>query len=456
MNDGNVNNNNKTNNNYVWPVRAGEWTPRTLDVPAPPHTVLFGDLYKSWLRCRRMKRNTINAVKFEYRAELNLLILAEELANGNYCPSRVIRFAVDRPKLREIVAADFRDRVVHHYLVERLERIYEPIFIHDSYACRVGKGVHAALSRVREFMRQGTKSGCLPLYALHLDVKNFFVTIDKRILAGIVEERLVKEVRRHRPNLPQPWAEPGDSLPFLNHLTKTLLAHEPMALRLDKGDPSLLAGIPPHKSLLHAPHGVGLPVGNLTSQFFANVYLNELDQYCKHALKCRWYVRYCDDFLILDNDPQRLEEIREDVRGFLKHRLRLELNTRYAAITDVRNGIDFIGYIIRPDYVLVRRRSINNLRQRLDRFEKTCVKVSGVADERGYASEKLYAIADNPRELEHLRGVVASYAGHFKWGDTTRLRRSLFVRYPWLNALYRLDAEAMPLVCKRKKQQNKS
>ena len=520
MNDGNVNNNNKTNNNYVWPVRGGEWK-------ASPR-VLFAELYQSYLRCRRNKRSTLNAMRFESNAEENLYLLAEELADETYRPSRSIRFAVDRPKLREIVAADFRDRVVHHYLVERLEQIFEPIFIHDSYACRVGKGVHAALARTRDFIRQGTKNNTVPLYALHLDVKNFFMTIDKRILTQMVEDRLVKEARRNtttnppkpisanlninaldfplpfqgegrggdgvdcmistsyhkhphpHPNLPleregtksaklahiplTPSPSPegrGElfpfslrtlwglkervaegrmrvTLPFLNRLARTLIAHNPMARRIDKGDRRLLAGIPPHKTLLHAPFGVGLPVGNLTSQFFANVYLNELDQYCKHALKCRYYVRYCDDFLILDSDPKRLEMIREDVRGFLAKRLRLELNTRYAAITDVRNGIDFIGYIIRPDYVLVRRRSVNNLRQRLDTFERDEVRVDMHND------TPLYAIKQTKEGMQRLRGVVASYSGHFKFADTRRLRRSIFRRYPWLNALYRLDGDGMP------------
>jgi hypothetical protein len=169
-------------------------------------------------------------------------------------------------------------------------------------------------------------------------------------------------------------------------------------------------------------------------------------------------------YLILDNDPKRLEMIREDVRGFLAKRLRLDLNTRYAAITDVRNGIDFIGYIIRPDYVLVRRRSVNNLRQRLEKFERECVTVTcrgeanvspasplpgssakaGKADEACFAPTKLYGIAHNPEAIQRLRGVVASYSGHFKWGDTHRLRRSIFRRYPWLNALYRLDGDVMP------------
>ena len=130
--------------------------------------------------------------------------------------------------------------------------------------------------------------------------------------------------------------------------------------------------------------------------------------------------------------------IREDVRGFLAKRLRLELNTRYAAMTDVRNGIDFIGYIIRPDYVLVRRRSVNNLRQRLDTFERDEVLVDM------YNDTPLYAIKQTKEAMQRLHGVVASYSGHFKFADTRRLRRSIFRHYPWLNALYRLDGDVMP------------
>ena len=431
MNNGNVNNNNKTNSYYVWPVRSGEWE-------ASPR-VLFPELYQSYYRCRRMKRSTLNALRFEAHGEVNLYALAEELANGTYTPSRSIRFAVDRPKLREIVAADFRDRIVHHYLVERLEKIYEPIFIHDSYACRSGKGVHAALQRVRDFMRSGTKNGTVPLSALHLDVKNYFTSIDKRILSQLIENRLVKEARVSDSS---PEGGIKGNLQFLNALTKTMLIHDPMEHRIDKGDARLLAAVPPHKSLLNAPRGVGLPVGNLTSQFFANVYLNELDQYCKHTLKCRYYVRYCDDFLILDNDPARLDGLRDNIRTFLAEKLRLQLNTRYAAITDVRNGIDFIGYIIRPDYVLVRRRSVNNLCQRLDVFKRENIRVH---------VDGLLSISRDKQKIDHLRGVLASYYGHFKWADTMRLRRSLFKKYGWLNALFRLDSMTMPRLKKDSK-----
>jgi hypothetical protein len=438
MNDGNANNNDKTNNNYVWPVRGGEWTPHAPYDLAQLRLALFAGLYRSWVRCRRMKRNTMNALRFEFRAELNLLDLADELANRTYQPSRVIRFAVERPKLREIVAADFRDRVVHHYLVERLERIFEPLFIHDSYACRVNKGIHAALTRTRQFIRSGAMNGRRPLYALHLDVSNFFMTINRPILYQIIEQRLVREARKGGPK--------KHDLPMLAWLTATILSHDPLSCRIDKGDSRLLAAVPSHKSLLHAPHGVGLPIGNLTSQFFANVYLNELDQHCKHTLKCRYYLRYCDDFLILDPSPLHLAELREQIRKFMGERLQLELNERYAAIRPVTDGIDFVGYIIRPDYVLVRRRSINNLRSRLDQFQG-----DHVTDDK----EGLFTIRSGPAAIERLRGVMGSYYGHFSWADTSRLRRSLFRRYPWLNAMFRLDRRVMPRLRKRCRLRNK-
>src|SRR3989304_6471073 len=126
-------------------------------------------------------------------------------------------------------------------------------------------------------------------------------------------------------------------------------------------------------SLFHAPDGKGLPVENLKSQFFANLYLNELDQYVKHTLKCRYYVRYCDDFLIIDESSQRLEEVKEQIGKFVTDRLALTLNEKYQRIMTVSNGIDFLGYIIKQDYMLVRRRVVNNLKSKLTLFEKRLV-----------------------------------------------------------------------------------
>ena len=188
----------------------------------------FENLHRQYLKCRRNKRNTANALAFEVRQEENLLDLKAALENRTYAPARSVCFVTQRPKLREIFAADFRDRVVHHVLVDFLESIWEPIFIHDSYACRTGKGVHAGVKRLQTFLRQVTANGtCTADYVM-------------------------------------------------------------------KWDSALFGWLPPHKTLFACPPGKGLPIGNLNSQFFANVYLNALDQFVKHELKCRHYLRYCD------------------------------------------------------------------------------------------------------------------------------------------------------------------
>ena len=148
------------------------------------------NLYRQYLRCRRNKRNTVNALRFEAQQEKQLVLLREALVERTYQPGRSVCFFTARPKLREIFAADFRDRVVHHVLVEYLERIWEPVFIHDSYACRRGKGVHAGVKRLQGFMRQATANGTRPAWYLQLDIRNYFMSIDKDILFRLLAARL--------------------------------------------------------------------------------------------------------------------------------------------------------------------------------------------------------------------------------------------------------------------------
>ena len=185
--------------------------------------------------------------------------------------------------MREIFAADFKDRIVHHVLVAELERYWEPVFIHDSYACRRSKGIHQAVKRLRQFIRQGSGNGQQQLWYLQLDIRNYFMSIDKTVLFGLLKP--------HIDNLEALW------------LTKLLVFYDCTENFTYKGRPGLLQQLPAHKSLLQAPSGKGLPIGNLNSQFFANVYLNALDQFVKHTLKCRYYLRYCDDFVLLSQDP---------------------------------------------------------------------------------------------------------------------------------------------------------
>lgn len=392
MNNGNVNNNNKTNNNYVWPVRSGEWLP----------LFSFENLYKQYRICRRNKRNTINALLFEINAEENLLKLAGELSARSYKPSRSVCFIVQRPKMREIIAADFRDRVVHHVLVDRLEALYGPIFIHDTYACRKHKGLHKAVQQVRRFVRTAAGNERKKLFFCHLDIKNFFMNIDKDVLFGLVKKKVHDE--------------------DLLWLAKTIIFHNPTESCIIKGKPQQGSNLPSHKSLFHAEENRGLPIGNLTSQFFANLYLNELDQYVKHTLKHRSYVRYCDDFLLLDESPDRLEEFKQNIGEFLKAKLRLSLNEKHGKVLPVSNGMDFLGYIIRQDYTLVRRRVVNNLKTKLADFERRLVQKTKNRTMLRYDYEL----------LEELRAVLASYWGHLQWADTWGLREAILKRHDFL------------------------
>jgi RNA-directed DNA polymerase len=366
------------------------------------------NLYQQYLACRRNKRNTLNALSFEFNAECELGALALELHHKSYQPSRSIAFVVAKPKLREIVAADFRDRIVHHLLIERLEAIFEPKFIYDSYACRKNKGTHKAVARVEQFIRKLTTNG-EPGYFLQLDIHNFFMNIDKNILIGLLD----KQTRDNK----------------LRWLARIIIWLKPQENMLQKGDFRLFSKLPQHKSLFNAPEGKGLPIGNLTSQFFANVYLDQLDQFVKHTLKCRYYVRYCDDFILLDSSKPRLLEFKSQIETFLAERLLLKLNPRYNVVLPLSNGIDYLGYIIYPYYRLVRKRVIDNLKNKLDDFSRKLYLQT--------AKDVIQVNYDYPL-LASLHATLASYLGHLQHANSYRLLESLFKRFSWLNYFFNL------------------
>ena len=369
----------------------------------------YENLHRQYLKCRRNKRNTANALRFEVRQEEHLLALREALTHHTYAPGRSVYFLCKRPKLREIFAADFRDRVVHHVLVDFLERIWEPIFIHDSCACRTGKGVHAGVKRLQAFICQASANGTRPAWYLQLDIHNYFMSIDKAVLFDLLAAKM---------NDP-------DAL----WLTRTLVFHDCTQDYVMKGDASLYGKLPPHKSLFGCAPETGLPIGNLNSQFFANVYLNGLDQFVKHTLKCRWYLRYCDDFVLLATDRAQLVEWRACIEGHLREALRLELNPTRERLRPVSDGVDFLGYIVRRDYLLVRRRVVGHLRERLRQFEQALL-----LDGPGYLRYRFETAA-----LDELNAVLASYLGHFKLADSYKLRQGLWRDFPFLGEYFGLD-----------------
>jgi len=395
-----MNNNNKSNNNYVRAVRGGKCS-----------LLSFQSVYSAYMDCRRRKRGTINALRFEYHLLDNIFSLAFDLQHGAYRPSRSVCFVTQAPKLREIFAADFRDRVVHHLLVRELEKSWEPRLIRDSYACRVDKGAHAAVQRLQSFMLKATKNRKQAACFLQLDIKSFFTSIDKQILFSLFKQRVSTEVELS--------------------LLSEIIFHDCTQDYVFKGDQRMLYKVPAHKSLFTSGADKGLPIGNLTSQFFANVYLHELDRFVKHQLKCRFYLRYVDDFILIDAAPEQLITWREQIQMFLRERLALELKEE-STVRRVSDGADFLGYVVRPGYILARRRVVNNMKARLAQFKSRIISQERAKD------KKILRMSLSPEVVLELRQVLASYLGHFCHANTFNLTRALFEKHAWLRELFLL------------------
>jgi hypothetical protein len=366
----------------------------------------FREVYRAWLNCRRGKRSKRSALLFETDAIEELRRLSEDLSAHAWRPLPSVCFVARSPKPREVFAAHFRDRVVHHILVSRLEPAWERRFIHDSYACRKGKGTHAAVERLRAFMRKVSANGSRRAWFLHLDVRSFFVSIDKKVLFGI-HSRKVED-------------------PELLWLLETLIFHDPTTDPVIKGGRRRLAAVPPSKSLFFTGNRTGLPIGNYTSQFFANVYLDALDQFVKHELKCRYYLRYVDDFVLLDPDRERLEAWEARIADFLRVRLALELNPRSRELAPVSNGCDFLGYVTRPGYTLPRRRVVNNLRERLRGMGETMVKVR----------TPRVVFSHDPDLLLKLESSLASFQGHLRHAACRKVLDAVRREFPWLGKYF--------------------
>ncbi|NCO46343.1 MAG: RNA-directed DNA polymerase, partial [Vibrio sp.] len=261
-------------------------------------------------------------------------------------PGRSICFVVKEPSPREIFAASFKDRVVHHLLIREILEMGERKFIFDSFACRKNKGTHAAVKRLKRFIRKVTQNYKKEAFYCQLDISGFFMSIDHDILFSIFKKFISKQDK------PNQWEEE------VLWLARTIIFYKPTKNYLIKGSPSLFKLIPPRKSLFESGENAGLPIGNYSSQFFANLYLNELDQFIKRELKCRYYVRYVDDFILLDRDKEKLKFWRDEINDFLKENLKLELNLNKIKIQPIDKGIDFLGYFVKPDYTLVRKKVV--------------------------------------------------------------------------------------------------
>lgn len=338
----------------------------------------FTNLLYAFEKARKGKRSKSGVAIFEYNLERELLRLEQELQKESWQPGGYVSFYVTDPKRRKISAAPFRDRVVHHALINVVGPIYERQFIHDSYANQIGKGTHRAMNRCTHFLR-GHR------YVLQGDIAQFFPSVDHTVLRDIL-------------------ARPLRDLSTL-HL---------IDLILDSGAGVLNSEYTPHwfpqdfvsgqGSLLAVARPRGLPIGNLTSQFWANVLLNELDQYVKRELKCKAYIRYVDDFLLFHDDKAQLHGWQAQIAAFLNN-LRLQLHPRKSVVFPTRLGVEFLGF---RHFTAHRRLRPANAR----RFHRKLEQMAAA-----------YTAGNLP--LAKVNESVQSWVAHAAHGDTWRLRQKM-------------------------------
>lgn len=324
---------------------------------------LLTDIFKAYYQARSNKRNTYSQVRFERNLSFNLNVLYEEVRGRTYRPERSMCFIIRDPVQREVFAASFRDRIIHHYLYNQLEPVFEPAFIYDSYSCRKGKGTLFGIERLEHHIRSCSGNYHKHCFALKLDIEGYFMNMDRSLLF----DRLLSRIDSLASGGRLPSGFDYDTVLFL--LRKVVFLDPTRGCRI-KGALSDWRGLPDSKSLFKSAPGCGLPIGNLTSQLFSNVYLNELDQYVKRNLGFRHYGRYVDDFFIIDDSCQRLLDAVPLIADFLSGRLHLNLNYRKVKIFPVECGVPFLGAVVCPDGRHLSRRSTRRIEHR--RMDSLC------------------------------------------------------------------------------------
>lgn len=307
---------------------------------------LYIDLLRAYEDASRHKKNSPGRMRFELRFEEELDELARSILDGTYVIRPCVCFVVSEPVMREVVAADFRDRVVHHYIHSYMNPFLERLLIHDCYSCREGKGTHFGVNRLEHHIRSCSQNRIRECHVLQLDIKGYFMHIDRGILLDKAH-RLMEYIGRQLDGEGRPLSEhPRHRL--IAGLVKTVILHDPLKDCLYRGNLELHRKLPPSKSLRFSSPGCGLPIGNLTSQLFSNLYLNDFDHYVKRGLRFAHYGRYVDDFYIVDADRERLRQAIGPIRRYLKEELRLELHPDKIKLQEAGKGITFLGVHLKP------------------------------------------------------------------------------------------------------------
>lgn len=352
-----------------------------------PVVCSFGWLLEANRNARKGKRYRAEVMGFTARLEDNLFAVQQGMMDGSYELGPYRKLWVYVPKKRLVMALAYPDRIVQWSLYQYLNPVYDKLFIEDSYACRVGKGSHKAAKRLQYWMRQVDRKPGPGWYCLKLDISKYFYRVNHEKLLSILERRI----------------KDPDMMAFIRGVVNSTA--EPFGLPRGRSPQDTQ----PEEWL----YDVGMPIGNLTSQLFANIYLNELDQYCKHVLKIHFYIRYMDDVIILAQDKETLQRWKAAIETFLQNELALDLNDK-TSIRPIRQGVEFVGVRIWATHMKLRKSTVRRLKREVRKISA------------------LYAAGDMSREGFERR--VSSIRGLLKHTESASLR--------WrLNEIYRAEME---------------
>lgn len=381
-----VQSNNKNNGNNYSPFPAYANLKTYASKNMDNEKVSYDEVCEAYLECRRTKRHTEAALEYEQQHELNNLQLWQELNTGTYEIGASIGFCVTRPKVREVFAASFRDRIVHHIVMRKFLHIFEAEMIDSSYNCRKGKGVIYGVKDVQTKIRRITHDGKREAWCLCCDIQGFFMAIDTKIAFRIVEQTI-------RENYD------GEDMQWWIELFRKLIFHRPTENYEWHGEEKLRETLPESKRISGEN---GLTIGNYPNQIIANLYMTVFDRWLLPRLSIdEDYARFVDDFRVFSTDKQRLLDILRDSRTFLRDHLHLTLHPNKIQLGKVSQGVRFCGYVIRHDRIYAGKHLVGNIHDTMRRY-------------------------DEDKDVDRLIRSWNSYMGFLSHANTYNIRKALW------------------------------
>lgn len=361
--------------------------------------VSLEEVIEAYYDCRRRKRTTMNALEFELDYEHECIELWRELNERRYEPRRSIAFIVERPVKREIFAADFRDRVVHHLIYRRVMPLLEKQFLVDSYATQKDKGTLFGIQRVEQHIRECSENYTTDCYIMKLDISGYFMSISKQLLYDCIDHFLSE----HYPHKEQ--------LPMLMYMLKCTIFNRPEKNCIRKVPRARWQGLPLNKSLFHTNGKKGLPIGNLTSQMLALLFLDELDHKITEEWGVEHYGRYVDDMVLVHSSAMHLLDVRQKIIAWLTGK-GLRLHPKKMYLQHYTKGVMFVGGMIKPGRKYISKRTVGRLFAKI-RYYNALLALSGNLDK---------------HELDEMVACMNSYLGMMRHYQSDRIFRRMMRR----------------------------